>query len=199
MKRTIKHLTNEEALKMQMHLQDEKEIIYSHAEQRRNYLMFLLMLDTGIRVGELVCLRMFDLVTGGIVNHSLTIRAEIAKTYVQRIIPLSFRLQELIKRFHEKNWTPKGSLSSNFVFYRERPLAHITTRQVQRIIEHAGKVSINKRVTPHMLRHTFATRLLKTTNIRIVQELLGHSSLTSTQIYTHPNDLDLRTAIDSMI
>jgi integrase/recombinase XerC len=49
-----------------------------------------------------------------------------------------------------------------------------------------------------MLRHTFATNLMRTTNARVVQQLLGHKNLSSTQIYTHPNQQDLKKAIDSL-
>ena len=63
----------------------------------------------------------------------------------------------------------------------------LTERQVQRIlVKYANSVGIDKRVYPHLLRHTFATHLLDGgADLRVVQELLGHASLTSTQIYTH--------------
>ncbi|GAH69734.1 unnamed protein product, partial [marine sediment metagenome] len=51
---------------------------------------------------------------------------------------------------------------------------------------------------PHMLRHTFASKLMRVTSMRTVQELLGHSSITSTQIYTHPNEDDKKKAIKGL-
>jgi len=58
---------------------------------------------------------------------------------------------------------------------------------------------IKRRIHPHVLRHTFATQLAKVTNIRVVQELLGHSSLESTQIYTHPDMNEAREAVNRLI
>ncbi|GAH73030.1 unnamed protein product [marine sediment metagenome] len=58
--------------------------------------------------------------------------------------------------------------------------------------------SLGRPVHPHILRHTFASRLMRTTNARIVQELLGHQHLSTTQIYTHPNQDDLKKAIEQL-
>jgi len=76
-----------------------------------------------------------------------------------------------------------------------RPL---TTRQVERIIRTAALKSIGRPVHPHVLRHTFASKLMSVCNERIVQELLGHQSITSTQIYTHPNEDDKKKAIQDV-
>jgi len=74
----------------------------------------------------------------------------------------------------------------------------ITTRQIENIVLAASMKSLGRPLNPHMLRHTFASKLLRVTNIRTVQILLGHSCITSTQIYTHPNEDDKKKAIDAM-
>ncbi|MEE9202115.1 MAG: tyrosine-type recombinase/integrase, partial [Dehalococcoidia bacterium] len=70
----------------------------------------------------------------------------------------------------------------------------LTARQVQRLIKgYARKAGLEKRVHPHMVRHTFATHLLDGgADLRVVQELLGHASLASTQVYTHVSQAQAR-------
>ena len=83
-------------------------------------------------------------------------------------------------------------------FYATDTQRPITTRQVERIILTASMKALNRPIHPHVLRHTFASRLMKRTNIRVVQQLLGHTSITSTQIYTHPDSDDLQKAINDI-
>ncbi len=88
--------------------------------------------------------------------------------------------------------------NDGYAFYPDSPTHHITPRTIQRIIKKASFQAFGREIHPHVLRHTFASRLMRTTNIRIVQQLLGHKSIQSTQIYTHPNHDDLTTAIKSL-
>ncbi len=161
----------------------------------RNYTMFILMLDAGLRVGEVVHLQIFDLWFNSLPVTSIIIRPEIAKNKTERIIPVSQRLSNALKNMHEYIWTPCGKTGFDFAFTSNFQTGTLTTRQVERIIRAAAMKSLGRPVHPHMLRHTFATRLMRKTNSRVVQELLGHSSMTSTQIYTHPNEDDKRKAI----
>lgn len=81
----------------------------------------------------------------------------------------------------------------NIVFANSKG-ARLTTRSLRRLIEHYGKISgINKEITPHVFRHSFATELLNSgVDIRYVQELLGHSTIATTQFYTHISKAKLR-------
>lgn len=164
----------------------------------RNHLMALLMLDAGLRVGELVQLTNLDLSPPDHILTTLYLPAIATKTHEARYIPLTPQLSNAIAT--NKPWLtgPLHDLTIRYAFTSHNPTHHITTRQVQRIIIYAGQRSCHCHITPHTLRHTFATRLMRTTNIRVVQELLGHKSISSTQIYTHPAAHDLKDAIDRL-
>lgn len=164
----------------------------------RNYLMSLLMLEAGLRVGELVKLTWFNVWFQNHARGTLMLPAELTKTKVARFIPLSDTLCEALNHYRNQFRHDFPLEDNDPLFLNPFTKKHITTRQVCRIITKGGFNSINRHISPHTLRHTFATRLLRLTNIRVVQELLGHKQLSSTQIYTHPSTEDLTKAIKSM-
>ncbi|MBA7563121.1 Tyrosine recombinase XerC [subsurface metagenome] len=161
----------------------------------RNYTMALLMLDAGLRVGEVVQLQDYDLYFNCLPVESIIIRPEIAKNKRERTVPVSTRLSNALKEYSEYFPTTIEEIMTSFVFHRSNICCPLSTRQVERIIRAAAMKSIGRPVHPHMLRHTFGTRLMRKTNSRVVQELLGHARMSSTQIYTHPNSDDLKKAI----
>lgn len=162
----------------------------------RNAAMAIVMLETGIRVAELCGLRIDDLWFAGQPVDNLVVRSEIAKNRTERQIPISVKLSATISLMEEMLWSPKEAPATSYAFFSNRPAAPLSTRSVERVILKAGKSALNLYVTPHMLRHTFGSRMMRKTNSRIVQALLGHNSLTSTQIYMHPNSEDLKKAIN---
>ncbi len=161
----------------------------------RNYLAGLLMLDAGIRVGELVQLKVSDLIILGRPADALTVRADIAKLHLERTVPLTARTKEAVKQCFVHRWTRFEYPMNCFCLSSVEGRKKMTVRQVERIVLAAGMWSLKRRVTPHMLRHTYATRLMRVTNARVVQQLLGHKCLSSTQIYTHPDRDDLENAV----
>jgi len=164
----------------------------------RNVLMTLLMLDAGLRVGEVVRLKVSDLYLLEQPIESLHVNDRIAEKSCERYVPLTERIRDSIEINAQKVWTIDPSYPWPFAFYKKFPDHALSTRQVERIIKSAAIDSIGYSIHPHVLRHTFASRLMRTTNIRIVQQLLGHKRITSTQIYTHPNHDDLSTAIKNI-
>ena len=164
----------------------------------RNKVLILLMLDAGLRVGEAVQITTMQLDPDLPTHSILHLPATITKTAIPRSIPLSARCQQAVAE-HLKNIIPfLPTVQPRFLFYWHNPTHHLSCRQARNIVYDLSRRALHRTVGPHMLRHTFATRLLRGSNTRIVQELLGHKSLSSTQIYTHPNSSDLRQAIDGL-
>ena len=163
----------------------------------RNHCMALLMLDAGLRVGELVSLRLADLYFNSVPVRSIHIKPNMTKNKVEHSIPVSSRLAASLCSYFD-TWFLRDPVNNEaFAFYsgsEDRPL---TTRQVERIIRAAGWKAFGRPVHPHVLRHTYASRLMRVTNSSTVQQLLGHKYLSSTQVYCHPNEEDKRLAIES--
>lgn len=162
----------------------------------RNYLICCLMLEAGLRVGEVVKLKISHLYFSGEPVHNLVLTSEITKNNKERTIPVSTRLHQALVEFYQDNSWLEDELAEHTAFALHPHQIPITTRQVERIIHTAAMSALGRPVNPHMLRHTFASKLMRVTSMRTVQELLGHSDITSTQIYTHPNEQDKKNAIE---
>ena len=163
----------------------------------RNHCMALLMLDAGLRVGELVSLRMSDLYFNSLPVRTIFIKPHMTKNKVEHSIPVSKRLSDSLRSFFSTWFLCDVNTDESFAFYSDSEDRPLTTRQVERIICAAGWKALGRPVHPHMLRHTVASRWMRVTNEAVVQQLLGHKYLTSTQIYCHPNEDDKRQAIDT--
>ncbi len=172
--------------------------VHQSPRRFRDLLMTLLMLDAGLRVGEVVKLLINDLYWGDNPVSAVHVRSCIAKNKTERWIPTSERLIEAIKANRQNVWLPAEKNEKDFAFSAGTNGMNISVRQVERIISAYGEKLLNRKLHPHMLRHTFATRLMKKTNIRVVQKLLGHACISTTQIYTHPSEEDFRSAISEI-
>jgi len=162
----------------------------------RNHCMALLMLEAGLRVGELVSLRLSDLFFNREPVRTILIKPSMTKNKVEHTIPVSPRLMETLACYFVFVALEYGSDIDLTQFAFRTSQGTLTTRQVERIICAAGWKALNRPVHPHVLRHTFASRLMRITSSSTVQQLLGHKYLTSTQIYCHPNEDDKRQAIE---
>lgn len=157
----------------------------------RDRAMLEVFYSTGVRVSELVGLNWAD------VDFQLEIVRVVGKGSKERIVPIGeIALQALRDYAQEQrqkwNFSCKGETP---VFLNHRG-ERITTRSVARIVEkHLKRAGIPIKMGPHGLRHSFATHLLNGgADLRVIQELLGHASLSTTQRYTHLN-LDQLTAV----
>ena len=142
----------------------------------------LVLYSAGLRVSEVVRLRPEDLDT-----DRRLLRVRRGKGGKDRYTLLSPKAMEAVRIYREAY--PGGS----WLFPGTRPDRHYGARSVQKIVvEAAERAGLGRRVTPHMLRHSFATHLLESgTDLRYIQELLGHHSSRTTEIYTHVSDTHL--------
>lgn len=198
MSKALQTLTESESKRLLETIQSSKNTFAKEYNSKRNHLLTLLMLDAGLRVGEVVRLRQLDLYQHGRAVEAIDLTSDIARKGGFRLVPLTKRTQQLIDLVHFTYWLTGEGINT---FYAFRPFGcfkPLTTRQVERIIQDAAITAIGRPIHPHILRHTFASRLMRTTSTRIVQQLLGHKKLSSTQIYTHPNSVDLKRAISTL-
>lgn len=198
MSKALQILTPDECTKLLDYFTIVREGPLNNKKNKRDYLITLLMLDAGLRVGEVVQLKVHDLFFGDHEVSTLIVRADIAKRNTERCVPVSERLREAIRQMYNRHRGWQTASPDDWVFRRTQFSDHLTARTVQLMISLASYHALGRKIHPHILRHTFATRLMRKTNIRVVQQLLGHKSISSTQIYTHPNSTDLQDAIKSI-
>ena len=158
---------------------------------RRDAAIIHILLDTGIRVGELVGLNNDDI-------DGKHLRIQRAKGGSPTVKFLPVRTRKIIKTYIQRSRNNLNKSDNCQALFLNQQGTRLQSRAVQRLvpiwIERAG---ITKQVTPHTLRHTFATSLLnKTGNLLLVQKALGHSNVTTTQIYAHIADSSLERAIE---
>lgn len=161
-------------------------------------MLCLLLLNTGLRIGEAVKLFATDLIIGTDIVTSLRVRAEISKSKAERVIPLNEQLRVCIAIWFARHYQHSSDISHQWLFWSSHTSHNITTRQAERTVAKISYAAIGRFIHPHILRHTFATRLLRVSNSRVVQMLLGHKSLQSTQIYTHPDTQELTKAVNGL-
>lgn len=153
----------------------------------RNMALLELLYATGIRVSELTSLRLQD------IDFTLDIIRVMGKGRKERYVPFGHYAHEALQRYITETRAKLVKSEHSHVFVNLRG-GELTARGVRFILnEMVKKANMHGVIYPHMLRHTFATHLLNNgADLRTVQELLGHSSLSSTQVYTHVTKEHLR-------
>lgn len=165
---------------------DEVEALLSQPDVqtglgKRDRAMLELLYATGLRVTELMELRVNN------INLDAGFVRTVGKGAKERIIPMGSKAMDALREYlgsGRPSFLKKGRASNLFLSSRGRPM---TRQGFWKIIKgYALKAGITRRVTPHTLRHSFATHLLEGgADLRSVQVMLGHSDISTTQIYTH--------------
>ncbi len=181
----------------------DREIPLLLAEARRSsvrdFTMISLCLCTGLRNAELLALRTENISPYGIITNILELPAEIAKGHHPRSIPLRSGVKLDLEAFYIwKEHNSEPVLTGNFLFLTARSQNKLLPRDFQRIVSTISARAIGRCITPHTLRHTFATKLLRISNLKIVQEVLGHRNIQTTQLYVHPSSDEVEKAINRM-
>jgi len=145
----------------------------------RDLAMMELMYSSGLRVSELASLDLSDLDL-----HTAQVHVT-GKGNKQRIVPVGTKAIDAIR-----NWLPLRQdylKDNNPAIFLSRHGKRISIRSIQQRFRHWGvKQNLNNSIHPHMLRHSFASHMLESSgDLRAVQELLGHSDISTTQVYTH--------------
>lgn len=169
----------------------EAAIDLSKWEGQRNRAIIETLFSCGLRVSELVTLRFADIFAK---EHYLRI---VGKGGKERLVPISDNaLKEIEYWMYDRNVMNIKPGEEEYVFLNRRG-AHLTRTMILIMIKNTARdAGIEKTVSPHTLRHSFATALLKGgASLRAIQEMLGHEDISTTQIYTHVDMTTLRKEI----
>ncbi len=162
---------------------------FEHPSHYRNYAMLELLYATGMRISELININLNDITLDHMFLKCL------GKGSKERIVPFGEEAKDAIEKYFEYG-RPRllGKKIGAKALFVNKDGGKVSRQTFWKFLKNrAFEVGITKNISPHILRHSFATHLLENgTDLRFVQELLGHSSLSTTQIYTHLNKVRLK-------
>ncbi len=158
------------------------------AQSLRDKALLETLFSTGLRVSELSKLKIEEI---NLNKPEFTVRGKGSKV---RLVFLSETARQWLKKYLDSRHDPNPHVFISNSKLSEGKDAPLTSRSIERLVtRYARLAGIMKKVTPHTMRHSYATDLLMNgADIRSVQAMLGHSSITTTQVYTHITDSQLR-------
>jgi len=161
---------------------EEVQRLLNTFTNQKHKAIFTLCYSAGLRISEILNIKISD-----IDSDRMQIRIEQAKGKKDRYSILAPNVLELLRNY-VRAYTPK-----KYLFEGQNGGKYSSSSVQQLMRKHRKKANIRKKATPHTLRHSFATHLLDNgTDIRFIQELLGHSHISTTQIYTHVSSRSMK-------
>ncbi|ARD48845.1 tyrosine-type recombinase/integrase [Sporosarcina sp. P33] len=153
--------------------------------------LVIMMANTGLRVSECTNLTLHD-----VDFDEKVVRVIEGKGKKDRTVPMNDSLVQVMRAYLKKIRPKTNSLN----FFATKKTGAISQQYVNRVLKQTcQKVGIQKDVTSHVLRHSFASQLVKTdTHVAIIQRLLGHADVRTTSVYLHANQSDLKQAVNSI-
>jgi len=166
----------------------------SHPQGHRNKAIIETLYGCGLRVSELVELKISDLFfEEGFIKV-------IGKGNKERLVPINRYTQKFISIYKEKFRVHINQKSeSKDILFLNRRGAQLTRAMIFTIVKQlAKKTNLQKNISPHTFRHSFATHLLENgANLRVIQQMLGHESITTTEIYMHLDKTHLKSVLEN--
>ena len=161
---------------------NEIQLLFNSTYNLKHLAILAVIYSCGLRVSELINIKIND-----IDNNRMVINIRKSKGNKDRQVQLTNQILNLLRKYYKKY------LPVNYLIVGQNGGKYSTT-SIQKIIKNSAlKAKIYKKVTPHTLRHSFATHLLENgTDIRYIQTILGHSDIKTTQIYTHVSNAHLK-------
>jgi integrase/recombinase XerD len=161
---------------------NEIQLLFGNTHNLKHLTILAVIYSCGLRISELINISLND-----IDNNRMIIHIRKGKGNKDRQVQLTNQVLELLRMYYKKY------LPVNYLIVGQNGGKYSTT-SIQKIIKKSAlKARIYKKVTPHTLRHSFATHLLENgTDIRFIQKILGHSDIKTTQIYTHVSNAHLK-------
>jgi len=171
-----------------------QSIDLSHPQGERNRTILETMYSCGLRVSELITLKISDLFFDeGFIKVT-------GKGNKERFVPIHYNAQKYITTYiHQIRNHVKPVKSFEDTLFLNRRGKGLTRQMIFTILKDlAIKIELNKKISPHTLRHSFATHLLKNgADLRAIQQMLGHESITTTEVYVHLDNSYLKEVVET--
>lgn len=162
----------------------------------RDHALIRLFSQTGLRVSEMVGLDVGHVFHDGAARHQIDLPAAACKGHCSRMIPLSPAARQAIGDLVDFLVMRGFQTRPDSPLLQDRRHRRLPVREVQRLVQsHRQAAGLDLRATPHTFRHSFASQLANKVSLRIVQQLLGHRFLASTEVYLHNQPLQLAQAV----